>query len=106
MTYHELMTGLLQKGYQPRKCGDHMEGSYCCARAVYDLYDDFRDDPAVAEEMLRNFLELDRLEVFRSWYSQGEGEPNPWDGHLLLANSAYAGGHLDACVAYLLKPLL
>jgi hypothetical protein len=106
MTFHELFGKLLEKGYQPRPCGDHVEGAYCCAKAIYENWEDFQEDPASAEEMLRNFLELDRREIFRVWFSRGEGQPNLWDGHLLAAHGAYAGGHLDSCVAYLLKPPL
>lgn len=102
MTYHELMTGLLEKGYQPTKCGDHQLDAYCCAKAVYDGYDTF-PNPAEAEDLLRDFLELDRREVFKVWYRQGEGEQN---FHLTLASSGYNAGSLDACVAYLLNPPL
>ena len=72
MTYRELFEQLIAKA-TASKCGDHVEGGYCCSRAVFDDTDLAESDPAWAEELMRDFLTLDAREVFRAWYGEGQG---------------------------------
>jgi hypothetical protein len=106
MTYRELFEQLLSKGYQPRPCGDHTEGTYCCARAVYDDRELADGDPARAEEMLRDFLELDRKAVFESWFGEPAhrtlAQPG-WQLSLWMAQGMYADGLIDSCISYILQ---
>lgn len=98
MTYHELYEQLLAKNYTPRPCGDHVEGAYCCATAIYENWEEFKEDPAGAEEMLRNFLELDRLAIFVAWYGDRE---EGWGVHLDKAHELYSREKIGYAVEYI-----
>ena len=69
LTPFELFEQLKTKGYQPRPCGDHVERGYCCPQALADAWEDFRDDPAAACEVMKRYLELDVREVYRIWFA-------------------------------------
>lgn len=112
MTYRELFEALIQKGYQSRPCNQHMQGPYCCARAVLDDAELAATDPAHADDMLRDFLELDRKEVFRVWYGEElhhngisrNDAMKEWMFRLNEANFRHlALADIDSCVGYILQ---
>ena len=102
LTIPKLFKLLLRKGYKPPPCGQHTEGGYCCAQAVIDFYEDFGDDTKSADSLVKNFLELDRLNVFSAWYDDDE---EGWGVHLDLAHDLYARGKIGLAVDYLLFDL-
>lgn len=101
MNARELYERLIEKGYQPPKCGDHHDGVYCCARDVYDKWETF-PDASEAERLLRNYLELDRREVFRCWFHRGEGEKSYPRENECAADLFYLNGEIDSTISFIL----